>query len=302
MLGHNNSAIVQLRTVLGADSSTSDVTLAKRLATPMGNFVSSWIPGHVYNFSGPNTYCANLTSQRVLYPAFNNTKMIAAARDIIHNGGWSKEINVLLHPVLNWFGNAGKIFPSGPNFAAPYDWLGCQENPLIYTSYTPGAKGRPDSLPVASRLLTADRKLESCRQIHNLGKDWQPDLGYYERFGGFNLSYSRLAISTGQTDVWRGATPLAEYISYDQPNPRVNSNGNMSEPQIIIQGGSHEWDLPSVFPNETTSTVPPPVVQEAHQREIAIFKAGLEGWREAHPSSPESSALQVPLVYNDELH
>jgi len=302
MLGHNNSAIVQLRTALGADSSSSDVTLAKMLATPMSNFVSSWVPGHIYNFSGPNTYCANLTSQKVLYRAFNNTKMIAAARDIIHNGGWSMKIDVLLHPVLNWFGNAGKVYPSGPNFAAPYDWLSCQENPLIYTSYTPGARGRPEALPVASRLLTIDRELESCRQIYNLGKNWQPDLSYYERFGGFNLSYPRLAISIGQADIWRGATPLAEYISYDQPNPRAKSTGTMSEPQIIIQGGSHEWDLPSVFPNETTSTVPPQVVQEAHQREIAVFKAWLDEWREAHPSSPESAALQVPLVHGEELH
>lgn len=146
---------------------------------------------------------------------------------------------------------------------------------------------------MASRLLTVDSKVESCRQIYNFSKVWQPDLSYYGRFGEFNLSYHRLAISTGETDIWRGATPLAEFTSFDQPNPRVKNSGTMSEPQIIIEGGSHEWDLPSVFLNETTSKVPPQVVQEAHRREIAIFRYWLEEWKQAHPSSPGLASSQV---------
>lgn len=134
MLGHNISAIVQLRTAFGAKPSLSDFGLASMLATPMSNFMSSWIPGKVSNFSAPHTYCANLTSQKVLYPDLDTTEMVANARDIIRNGGWGKEVNALLNPVLNWFGNARRIYPSGPEYAAPYDWLTCQENPLIYTS------------------------------------------------------------------------------------------------------------------------------------------------------------------------
>ena len=78
---------------------------------------------------------------------------------------------------------------------------------------------------------------------------------------------------------------MAEYIAFDTPNPRVKGAGTTSEPQIVIQGGSHEWDLPGLFPNETTAKEPPQAVKSAHQREIAIVKEWLEEWNNTHPSA-----------------
>lgn len=286
MTGNDKAAISQLRHALGASPSESSYDTATRLSVNWQNFVSSWVPGEQYNFSGKGTYCANLTSPKLHYPAFSNASTKALAKQIIHNGGWSNETSDLLYPIMNWFGLARYYPPLAyQNVPVPFQYLGCIENPLFYTSYTPGDPGRPTVLPVASRLLTVEVPLQQCRTVYNLSHDWTPNLSYYNRFGGFNLSYPRLILSTGQIDQWRPATPLAEFLEYNVPNPRVKSAGDTSEPQIIIEGGSHEWDLPSVFANLTTASLPPHAVQQAHAREIATFQTWLQEWREAHPSA-----------------
>ena len=286
MTGTNKTAITQLRNAVGASSSESSYEIATRLSVNWQNFVSSWVPGEQYDFNGKGSYCANLTSTKLHYPAFTGASTMALARQIIHNGGWSNETSDLLYPIMNWFGLARHYPPTvGANIPAPYDYLACMENPLIFASYTPGDPGRPTALPLVSRLLTINLPLQNCRTTYNLSHDWMPDLSYYERFGGVNMSYPRLMLSTGQVDQWRPATPLTEFIEYNVPNPRVKNVGNISEPQIIIKGGSHEWDLPSVFANLTTASLPPPPVQHAHAREIGIFQTWLQEWREAHPST-----------------
>ena len=293
-LSGNKSAITQFKTAFGAENLTNH-DLANLLASPMGSFQHTWVPGKAYSFNGSGTFCANVTSQKSLFP----NQPTASARDILNNGGWANETDKLLHPLLNWISSIkttytrfcpkGKsldiCFGTRPGLPGPFNWLGCTENPLFFTGYTPGSKGRPHVLPIASRLLTSEYSLQTCRETYNFSKSWQPDLSYYERFGGFNLSYPRLAISTGQIDVWRPSTPLAEYVALNVPNRRIKSTGNTSEPQIIIQGASHEWDLSGSFPNETNATVPPAVVKLAHQREIDVVKAWLEEWNSEHPSS-----------------
>lgn len=100
------------------------------------------------------------------------------------------------------------------------------------------------------------------------------------KYGGFNMSYPRLAISTGQFDWYRTIGPLAEFLEDGSPNPRARSNGTVNEPQIIIEGGYHEWDFPGVFANESIKV--PRVVKDAKAREIAAVQTWLKEWNQTH--------------------
>ena len=91
-----------------------------------------------------------------------------------------------------------------------------------------------------------------------------PDVERVNKYGGFNISYPRLAIIGGEADPWRAASPLA---TLDVPT-RLNDTSTVSEPLIVIQGGVHHWDENGLFPNETTAELPPPSVANA-QAELA---------------------------------
>ena len=286
MTSKNKAAITRFRNAIGASPDQTAYDLAVRLAVNWENFAGGWVKGEQYDFNGKGTYCANITSNELHYPQFTNASTRALAKQIIHDGGWSNETSELLYPIMNLFGLA-RYYPAiaGGNYANPFDYITCLENPMVIASYTPGDPGRPTVLPIVSRLLTVEPTLQSCRETYNLSSNWQPDLSYYESFGGVNLSYPRLMLSTGQKDELRPATPLAEHIAYNVPNPRAKSVGTISEPQIVIENGFHEYDLPSVFANQTTASYPPLAVQKAHAREIGIFQTWLQEWHEAHPSA-----------------
>lgn len=163
----------------------------------------------------------------------------------------------------------------------PFPFLQCTEYGQFDTGYVPGSEGHPHALPMASRYLTVDYYLAQCQATYNKN----PVLDRFNKYGGFNLSYPRLAISTGQLDWFRTVGPLAEYLPggagpYDRPNPRVKSNGTTDQPQIIIQGGYHEWDFPGVFANESITV--PKVVTDAKSREVEAVKAWLVEWNATH--------------------
>ncbi len=160
----------------------------------------------------------------------------------------------------------------------PFDWLGCTEAGQFATGYIPGTPGHPHALPIISRTLTPKYYLDACHKRYNITYD--PILSRYNKYGGFNLSYPRLAISAGQLDWYRSTNPLAELLADGTPNPRVKSNGTATAPQIIIEGGFHEWDLPGVFANESITV--PKAVTSAKNREIAAVKAWLMEWNQTH--------------------
>ena len=159
----------------------------------------------------------------------------------------------------------------------------CTEYGLFSTGYVPGSRGKPSALPVASRLLTVDAALQHCRSTYNITSG--PNLNSFNKYGGLDLSYPRLALSAGQVDIWRPAGPLAEEIALGVPNPRAGENGTTSQPQIVIADGGHKWDLPGVFPNETSATIPPQAVKSSHQKEIQALKTWLEEWQKQHSLS-----------------
>jgi hypothetical protein len=247
---------------------------------------------NILYLTGPGTFCANITSQDILFPSIAN--LSSTAREIIANGGWANETTTLLHPVLNWIGSIKSVYIDfcqassldecyQTNTPYPFPYMQCTEYGLFATGYVPGSLGKPSTLPVASRLLTVDAALQNCKSTYNITSG--PNVNSFNKYGGFNLSYPRLALSAGQTDIWRPAGPLAEEISLGVPNPRAGKNGTMNQPQIVIADGGHEWDLYGVFPNETNATVTPQAVKNAHQREIQAVKGWLEEWQEQHGSN-----------------
>jgi hypothetical protein len=66
-----------------------------------------------------------------------------------------------------------------------------------------------------------------------------PDVEIINKYGGFDISYSRLAIIGGQADPWRPATPLA-----DNARPRLNT---LDRPVYLIEGAVHHCECPILF-------------------------------------------------------
>lgn len=52
------------------------------------------------------------------------------------------------------------------------------------------------------------------------------------------MKFDRLALTTGEKDVYRGATPLALFVpGTTEPNPRLKGNGTMGSPEVVIANG-----------------------------------------------------------------
>jgi hypothetical protein len=110
---------------------------------------------------------------------------------------------------------------------------------------------------------------------------YNPVISRVNKYGATNLSYPRLAISTGELDWYRPYTPLAEFLPESLvPNPRINSNGTVSEPQIIIRGEFHESDFYTSANNGTI--LPPTAVKKAQSRELQAVQSWLKEWNKTH--------------------
>ena len=123
-------------------------------------------------------------------------------------------------------------------------------------------------LPLISRLLDLPYESLICKDA--FGITTPADVDAINKYGGYNISYDRLAIVGGETDPWRPVTPLAA-----DAKKRVSTT---QEPVILIQGGVHHWDENGVFKNQTTATLPPKPVVEAQESEVAFVKAWLKEW------------------------
>ncbi|KAL1652073.1 hypothetical protein SLS58_000197 [Diplodia intermedia] len=118
-------------------------------------------------------------------------------------------------------------------------------------------------LPLISRLIDVDYNAIICRDAFNITT--AADVEAINKYGGYGISYPRLAIIDGEADPWRAATPHA----FTAPN-RTSTD---SEPFILIAGKAvHHWDENGLFPNETTTELPPKPVADAQAREAQFVK------------------------------
>lgn len=122
-------------------------------------------------------------------------------------------------------------------------------------------------LPLISRLLTLDFESIICREAFNLSSP--ADVDAINKYGGYDISYDRLAIIDGEQDPWRGVTPH----SPQAPNP--NRVSTTQEPFSLISGAVHHWDENGLFANETSAELPPKPVRDVQAQEVAFVKAWL---------------------------
>lgn len=89
-----------------------------------------------------------------------------------------------------------------------------------------------NQLPLISRSIDIPYYTIPCRYAFNITSP--PDTESINKYGGWNISYPRLAIIDGQADPWRPATPHA-----DQAPRRPNT---IDKPFILIEGAVHHCE------------------------------------------------------------
>lgn len=75
------------------------------------------------------------------------------------------------------------------------------------------------------------------------------------KYGGIDIEYDRLAIIGGNADPWKYATPLADKRRKQKSTP--------NKPVLEIEPAVHYWEVRGLFPNETTTKLPPPQIVHA---------------------------------------
>ncbi|WPG98747.1 serine carboxypeptidase [Acrodontium crateriforme] len=236
-------------------------------------------------------YCDNLTSEKLAYPSTESLR--STAEHLIKEGGYSAETE-LVNQMLNYMGyiNATAAQPcveseetqdqcfsahestgytdiSIDNYdSRSWPWQYCTEYGYLQT----GSGVPKNQLPVVSRKISVEYESIVCRKAFNLTTP--PDTDRINKFGGYDLSYPRLAIIDGEWDPWRPATPHA--FGYGAKNRKSTTN----EPFLLIPKAVHHWDEYGLFANETTKSLPPASIVQVHEQEVAFVKAWMKEWED----------------------
>lgn len=149
----------------------------------------------------------------------------------------------------------------------PYQY--CTEWGFLQT----GSGVPKNQLPLISRLIDLEYLSLVCVDAFNITTP--PDLERINKYGGFNLSYPRLAYLDGEQDPWRPATPHANPFN----TTAHNRTSTIDQPFILIEGAVHHWDENGLFPNETTKALPPKPVKEAQKEEVTFVKQWMKEWK-----------------------
>ncbi|EXJ66087.1 uncharacterized protein A1O5_10702 [Cladophialophora psammophila CBS 110553] len=299
----NETALFQLKAAFNVSQSSTYPDLVFLLTSPFSAWNQVW-HRKPFPFTGPGSYCDLLTSQTSHYPTTETLRTTAHLLLSYANRTATANATALYYPLLNFFSymRESSTYCAGRSVhdclslgrPSPYGWLTCTESGGFATGYIPGSEGHPHVLPMASRMLSPAYFLDRCHRAYNI--TYGPQLDRLNKYGGPNLSYPRLAISTGQLDYYRALGPLAEFLENGDPNPRLvqnindngdNNNGSSSSittPQIIIEGGFHEWDFPGLFQNETAVEMPL-AVQRAKTVEVDAVMAWLREWNATHTNT-----------------
>ena len=286
LIFNNQSYVPELKQLFNLESVQYDDDFMSALTSGLGGWQSrNWDPA--VNSPSFSYYCGNLSAPDLLNPAYANRS--ATAQELITAGGYGEQASTLAPHLLNWaawisgdvvqpvvrsgqtvseyFGSRNTTFYQLADISQtwrswPYQY--CTQWGYLQVGSTVPA----DQLPLVSRTITLDYASEICRSSFNLTEPAKTD--EINQYGGFTISYPRLAQIGGQTDPWRPTTPLAD--------PYLNTTSTQSEPRILIEGAVHHWDENGLFPNETTATLPPAPIVQAQSQELAFVQAWLTEW------------------------
>ncbi|KAI9711496.1 MAG: hypothetical protein M1820_002059 [Bogoriella megaspora] len=291
LIGKNDSSLTtELKTFFGLENISHDDDFASVLSSFVGGWQGrNWDPA-VDSSSSFYSYCGNLSSSTVLSNA--TASQTAEAQKLIEAGGWGNETDTLTTPLLNfqnwininevepaaeskqsqdlYFGSHGNTYFGYANYTADdLSQASWRSWPYQYCSewgYLQTGSGFPDTeLSLVSRTNTLAYQSIICEKAFNITTP--PDTDRINRYGGYNISYSRLAYLDGEEDPWRPATAHSKLTA--------NRTSTTDEPYILISGAVHHWDENGLFPNQTTANLPPEPVKSAQTAEISFVKAWL---------------------------
>ncbi|KAJ9235482.1 hypothetical protein DTO169E5_6198 [Paecilomyces variotii] len=301
-LGKNDSTHVEeYKDLFGLGNLTYANDFANLLSSPLGAWQNrNWDPA--LNDPTFSYYCGNITSSSLLYAATENKE--SAALRLISAGGYKNESSNLTNRLLNFVGylNLTQVGPclSGGSSAdacfsehivdsytkddlnqtwRSWDYQWCTQWGFVIT----GSGVPRNQLPLISRSIDIPYYTIPCRYAFNITSP--PDTESINKYGGWNISYPRLAIIDGQADPWRPATPHA-----DQAPKRPNT---VDKPFILIEGAVHHWDENGLFPNETTPTLPPQPIADTQKEELKFVKEWLQEWDESSRNAKVASQIIV---------
>ena len=199
-------------------------------------------------------YCNIISNTSVVYPATSNKT--TAVTSLVEAAGY-KCTTALINQMLNFIGyiNVNVVAPcakgnttqdqcySGHNatYYAQDDitqtWRSWPYQYCTQWGFLQTGSGVPQNqLPLISRLLDLPYESLVCKLAFNITTP--PDLEAVNKYGGYNISYERLAIIGGEWDPWRPATPQAwEYGA-------KNRTSTVNEPDILIPKAVHHVSTP----------------------------------------------------------
>ncbi|KAI1260466.1 peptidase S28 [Xylariaceae sp. FL1019] len=286
VLIHNKASKTVLKTIFGLPNVTHDADFASAINGGIYGLQSyNWDP--TQSSDSFFEYCDIVSSTALKY---NETaKYRQSVNQLIKAAGYRDEIHELSNQMLNYIGYYAPTAKSCP--VADQDECFSTYDPEFYAQddidqswrlwpyqyctqwgFLQTGSGVPeDALPLISRTIDLDYSTVICRDAFNLTKE--ADVNAINKYGGFNLSYSRLAWVDGEWDPWRAAGVHAIGI------PERYST--TSEPYILIDKAVHHWDENGLFPNETTAELPPAAVADAQDQEATFVKQWLAEFKQA---------------------
>jgi hypothetical protein len=312
LIGLNNKkTTAELKGVFGLPNVTYD----DDFASIVGSGIDAW-QGKVWdpaeNDPTFDLFCGNITSKSLLYPHNNDRTRIV--KDLLTKGGYAAEISSLTTPFLNWIGWLAESVVDGcqgsqdscfsthdASFYAQDDigqsWRSWpyQVNILFLTPppssqltkskvctewgfFQTGSGVPKDQLPLISRTNTLEYQSIICVDAFNITTP--PNTDAVNKYGGFAISYPRLAMIDGEQDPWRPSTAHASPFN----TTALNRTDTASQPFILIAGAVHHWDEYGLFPNETVNFppnfLPPLPVRHTQTREVQFVLEWMEEWAE----------------------
>lgn len=250
LIGHRSSPALttQLKTAFGLENVTYTNDFANVLSFGIGNWQSNnWDPA----VGSPDfaQYCANISSTDVLYP--DTSSLASTASHLIREGGYTPSTS-LVNQMLNYIGyvNLTSVQPcigeSQDECLGTHNTTYYQQDDLSQTwrswpyqyctewgFFQTGSGVPKNQLPLISRTIDLPYEELICVDAFNITT--KPDTSIPNAYGGYNISYPRLAFIDGQEDPWRPATPHAFGYGAKQ---RVST---VSEPFILIEGAERKF-------------------------------------------------------------
>jgi hypothetical protein len=263
----NAKYIPQLKKVFGLSGVSDDKDFAASISSGQYDLQSyNWDPK--VDSTTFFEYCDTVSKDKNQFPRLESRR--ASVEELIKVAGYGSEVKPLADRMLNYIGTLERSLAecegtqnecfgtSDDEFLAQADlsetWRLWPYQVCTEWGYLQTGSGAPKNiLPMISRAVDLEYSSRICRNTFGIKEI--ANVSNINKYGGFDISYPRLAFIDGEWDPWRAAGVQA----LTQPK----RNSTVSEPIFLIDDAVHHWDENGIFPEEETPDLPPPSVKEA---------------------------------------